>query len=610
MASTEQVEQSLKDLNEAVSCGMDNAEPERAFESICFADVVLNKLISNSVIQVPSEDELNYFNEIDRFEAVFPGSDKRMRMDGCLILPNGHGELDLHIFVTDYERRVKVEKITKEEVKKLSSEAYYFIYNAGEESFKNQLSRERSAYEVCNQIIKNKAQISSVFIWILSNRFANEEYSQRANITLWGQPVELVQRVVDLSYLADSDAERAHSFLDFSPVGGIDVLKLNLGDNSQFDCYLASIPANYLVQIYSAYGTRLIEKNVRAYLGNKKANKGIESTIKEAPETFVALNNGLVMVAEDVETSLGKLKKLKNFQIVNGGQTTATLYYTFKAAERMKKKEEGKRIKDNFAKIQVPLKIVRIKKTNLESNGFDFAAQIPIAANTQNAIKASDLSASVKYYQEFEKISRELTTSNGDHWFFERARGSYKAEEAKFIGQRKGMNLFRATCPKEKMFDKTDLAVSALCWDLKPKSACKGAQLAFLEFNEGVKERIPDVKEVKELICKWMVFSTLERRLKEDNFKNPRTIVNYSIYLFSKKYRNRIDWSEIWSLQEVPEEILYPLTELAKKLDQIIRRNMGNQMINMFARKDQCLELVDRAEISLDHPFETSRYIR
>lgn len=398
MASTEQVEQSLKDLNEAVSCGMDNAEPERAFESICFADVALNKLISNGVIQVPPEDELNYFNEIDRFEAVFPGSDKRMRMDGCLILPNGHGELDLHIFVTDYERRLEVEKITEEEIKKLSDEAYYFVYSAGEESFKNWLSRERSAYEVCSQIIKNKDRISSVFIWILSNRFADGEYIRRSNITLWGQPVELVRRVVDLSYLADSDAEKAHNFLDFSPVGGIDVLKLNLGDNSQFDCYLASIPATYLVQIYSAYGTRLIEKNVRAYLGNKKANKGIESTIKEAPETFVALNNGLVMVAEDVETSAGKLKKLKNFQIVNGGQTTATLYYTYKAAERMKKKDEGKRIKDNFAKIQVPLKIVRIKKSTLESDGFDFAAQIPIAANTQNAIKASDLSASVKSF--------------------------------------------------------------------------------------------------------------------------------------------------------------------------------------------------------------------
>ena len=579
MASTEQVEQSLKDLNEAVSCGMDNAEPERAFESICFADVALNKLISNGVIQVPPEDELNYFNEIDRFEAVFPGSDKRMRMDGCLILPNGHGELDLHIFVTDYERRLEVEKITEEEIKKLSDEAYYFVYSAGEESFKNWLSRKRSAYEVCSQIIKNKDRISSVFIWILSNRFADGEYIRRSNITLWGQPVELVRRVVDLSYLADSDAEKAHNFLDFSPVGGIDVLKLNLGDNSQFDCYLASIPATYLVQIYSAYGTRLIEKNVRAYLGNKKANKGIESTIKEAPETFVALNNGLVMVAEDVETSAGKLKKLKNFQIVNGGQTTATLYYTYKAAERMKKKDEGKRIKDNFAKIQVPLKIVRIKKSTLESDGFDFAAQIPIAANTQNAIKASDLSASVKYYQEFEKISRELTTSNGDYWFFERARGSYKAEEDKFIGQRKGKNIFRTKYPKEKMFDKTDLAVSALCWDLKPMSACKGAQLAFLEFNEGVKERIPDVKEVKELICKWLIFSTLERRLKEENRKNPRTIVNYSIYLFSKKYGNRIEWSEIWSLQKVPEEILYPLTELAKKLDQTIRRNMGNEMI-------------------------------
>lgn len=112
-------------------------------------------------------------------------------MDGCLILPNGHGELDLHIFVTDYERRLEVEKITEEEIKKLSDEAYYFVYSAGEESFKNWLSRERSAYEVCSQIIKNKDRISSVFIWILSNRFADGEYIRRSNITLWGQPVDV-----------------------------------------------------------------------------------------------------------------------------------------------------------------------------------------------------------------------------------------------------------------------------------------------------------------------------------------------------------------------------------------------------------------------------------
>src|SRR6185437_10145934 len=84
------------------------------------------------------------------------------------------------------------------------------------------------------------------------------------------------------------------------------------------------------------YGPRLLEKNVRSFLQAKgKINKAIRTTILTEPQRFLAYNNGISATAENVEfahpTKGGALlRRVRDFQIVNGGQTTACIYHAFR----------------------------------------------------------------------------------------------------------------------------------------------------------------------------------------------------------------------------------------------------------------------------------------
>jgi hypothetical protein len=80
----------------------------------------------------------------------------------------------------------------------------------------------------------------------------------------------------------------------------------------------------------------LLERNVRSFLQVRgKVNKGIQQTISETPHRFVAYNNGISATARAVELNevrkgLYLLKEASDFQIVNGGQTTASIYHAWK----------------------------------------------------------------------------------------------------------------------------------------------------------------------------------------------------------------------------------------------------------------------------------------
>src|SRR5690606_3647127 len=98
--------------------------------------------------------------------------------------------------------------------------------------------------------------------------------------------------------------------------------------------YLCVLAAPFLYELYRKYSTRILEKNVRSFLQFRGVNKGIKETIKSHPELFIAYKNGLTITAVDAELTEenGKvyLKSLKDFQIVNGGQTTASIYFSKK----------------------------------------------------------------------------------------------------------------------------------------------------------------------------------------------------------------------------------------------------------------------------------------
>ena len=94
---------------------------------------------------------------------------------------------------------------------------------------------------------------------------------------------------------------------------------------------MAIFPGDLIADLYDEHNTRLLENNVRVFLSaTKKANKGIRNTIKDEAYKFFSFNNGISATAENIETKGNDIVKIHDFQIVNGGQTSATIHYSKK----------------------------------------------------------------------------------------------------------------------------------------------------------------------------------------------------------------------------------------------------------------------------------------
>lgn len=148
-------------------------------------------------------------------------------------------------------------------------------------------------------------------------------------------------------------------------------------DNPSVDTYLAIISGDVLAKVYNQYRTLLLEKNVRAFLRNKsKVNQRIMTTIKKTPEMFFSYNNGISTTASEVELKqTGRIQyitKLKDWQIVNGGQTTASIACATGC---------------DLSKVFVQMKVSVVKdKEKYE----EIVKSISKCANSQTSIKLSD----------------------------------------------------------------------------------------------------------------------------------------------------------------------------------------------------------------------------
>jgi hypothetical protein len=193
--------------------------------------------------------------------------------------------------------------------------------------------------------------------------------------------------------------------------------------DEMYDCYLAIVPGKILAKLYKEYSNELLESNVRAFLGQAgKFNNGIKDTIRTKPQMFLPYNNGITATAESVETKIMDnqlvIIKLNDFQIVNGGQTTASLYHT------------QKKFKDaDLSKIFVQMKLTVIKdkeKKNIE------IPNISRFANSQNKVSELDLSSNNPYFIQIENLSRKKYVVNPENknqsllWYFERANSQYR----------------------------------------------------------------------------------------------------------------------------------------------------------------------------------------
>lgn len=158
----------------------------------------------------------------------------------------------------------------------------------------------------------------------------------------------------------------------------------------------------------------LYDKNVRVFLGRTgKTNKGISQTLREEPENFGLFNNGLTIVARAIEASEDGAFVLTDPAVVNGCQTTRTLWETLTEQLREPVATDTERIekyrdwRTRLEKGNVAVKIVRVAPAEDESLGDDngLLGKITRYTNTQNTVQEKDF---IALDRDFRRWKREL----------------------------------------------------------------------------------------------------------------------------------------------------------------------------------------------------------
>jgi hypothetical protein len=407
-----------------------------------------------------------------------------------------------------------------------------------------------------------------------------------ATIESHGKTVEVdLYDMVRLHRVLGEGQTRADIDVDLVALSGHRIACLPVASGAgHYEAYLAAFPGETLSRIYDRYGTHLLELNVRAFLGlsgRKSVNAELRRTLVEQPEMFLAFNNGVVATADEVrlerEGGAVFLTGLRGLQIVNGGQTTASLH-------RARRKESVA-----LGNVEVPVKIIHVTEGDLE----EIVGSISRAANRQNTVQQADFSASDPFHREVETLANNAWLESGrGRWFYERARGSWLAAEQKASYRTTEQRAFREQTPKARRFGKLDLARYLSAWEGYPWRVAFGGQKNFQAFMQRRKETTaaaPDAAWFRRLIALTILYRLTERLVRAMKF--PAYGANITAYLVAaigERTGGRIDFDLIWRQQRLSPELEALVTAWAPKIDEALRASVGSRNPTEWFKKEDC----------------------
>jgi hypothetical protein len=425
------------------------------------------------------------------------------------------------------------------------------------------VSEDNDAFEVISLVRDSLAQLSKVRLILITDGIVKGDISELIPYKISDISVSHVMwDLVKLSRL--QPGEHSVIELNFEKINNGPIGCIATGDSfGEYRTYLAYMPAPLLGRIYNEYGQRLMERNVRAFLQTKtEVNSGIQKTLKDEPERFLAYNNGLCCTAAEInvevgQNGLGLIKSVEDFQIVNGGQTTASIFHAIKN------------------KIDVSSVVVQMKLT-VVSNPEAIEKLVPLIskfANSQNKVAYADFAANGNFHIQMQRVSRDKWApgksdlENSTRWFYERARGSYEVERARENTPSKKRE-FDKQNPRSQRFTKTDLAKFELSWMGNPDIVSKGAQKNFAEYARILEENgEPNVtpEYFSQVVARAILFKTAERTVSKLDLGGYRAnIVAYSVAWLAEKSDFRIDLDEIWKRQVLPDDLCKAIEVVAR----------------------------------------------
>lgn len=512
--------------------------------------------------------------------------------------------VDLCISIFDFSETVPT--ISKAEIDRATTRITNFLKKAIEKDYVNEVAESSPIFEFANTLA-NFQELKENLVRVNAIILTNGEYKGDfpPSDTISGYSV--FYRIIDINYLYKiSEQSRIPIELDFENFEGenfvIPCLSANT-DNQDYKAYIAIIPGTCLAKLYEHYGARLLEQNVRSFLQfTGKINKGIRDTIRNEPQMFLAFNNGIAATADHIELDEENrcIKKISNLQIVNGGQTTASIYNT------------ARKDRADISKIFVQVKFSIIDNPDQYSN---IVSRISRYANTQNKVNDADFSANNPALIAFEKLSRyilsPITAQNNMQtcWFFERARGQYKTLRSREGRTKSLQNAFDNKYPKNQMFTKVELAKFINAYQeiyegkklvIGPHIVVRGNEKNYAQF---IANNLPDnVKKInnvyfEDAIAKFILFKTAEKRYgtKSNDYnigELRQVVVPYTLSLINIITIDKLDLYKIWKNQQVSPQLSDFIYDLMKQVNQFVLDKSPVSHYIEWAKKEDCWEQV------------------
>lgn len=489
-------------------------------------------------------------------------------------------------------------------------ELYARMQNFIDESVKGNISKycddSDPALIIANEFRKKigKGMLSTEILrfkfLIVSNATLSKQVKNLSKPDFLERPVELNVWTLERFYqtFASNSSEIIEINTSDFDCEGIQCLKANLGDDADYDAYLGIVPGKFLADIYLKYGSKLLQGNIRAFLSVRgKVNKGIRDTIINHPENFFTFNNGIAIVARSVSFSDDGtlITSLKDPQIINGGQTTASL------ANAIIKKEA----RHGMDNLYVPMKLTVLNVENDMSeeqveqyNGI--TKTISQCANCQNPVSDADFFSNHPFHVIMEQLSRKVMAPPVDGnpyqtiWFYERSRGKWEQEQMKLtVAQKKK---FCEMHPKNQVIKKEKLAKCYNTILMNPHQVCQSSAINFNRFASVIEKLYEEQRDTineeffKRCVSSVILFDSLDSLVGKASWYpkggNKAQIVPYAISklmtLIPKNYD--LDWQYIWQKQSLYPELAEELLKLSYVTHIFLMEQAGGGIVRTISR--------------------------
>jgi len=428
--------------------------------------------------------------------------------------------------------------------------------------------------------------------------------TQNVNGASSRKDVLLLRRVIDLNFLHSVNVSRGNReplTIDFQRDFDTRIEVIKAAGDSNFESYLCVLSADVLSDLYRLHSSRLLEKNVRSFLQFRGANRGMRDTIRENPEKFIAYNNGLTITATAARVTTQKKKtyidSLTDFQIVNGGQTTASIYFS---------KKDGL----DVSAIRVMAKINVVKGED-ENELDELISNISRFSNTQSRVSNVDLRSRNPQLRQLKQLSNSVPTPSGKKWFFERVKGEFNTR-LRTAGSQKAAE--KNKFPPARRFSKEQLAKYHTAWGDMPHVVKKGGEKVFRHFIEVISPDengsplvIVDRTFYEELIAKIILFRQMEKIYGQG--KNAigqirSAAIPYAIsclYQVSDGAENefKFDLERIWKNEGIEDDLHEYLLNLLQLINDLIKKYSKSDDLGEYSKKIELWEdIKDSTELT------------